>query len=99
MKKVYSVCPLDIRFFCSLYQNTSLLLSINLIINKMKIRVNNKEVETQTCNLQQLSQELNFPQTGIAVAVNNRMIPRAQWEHYILNEHDDLIIIKAVCGG
>jgi sulfur carrier protein len=65
----------------------------------MKIRVNNKEVETQTCNLQRLSQELNFPQTGIAVAVNNRMIPRAQWEHYILNEHDDLIIIKAVCGG
>lgn len=65
----------------------------------MKIRVNNKEVETQTCNLQQLSQELNFPQTGIALAVNNRMIPRAQWEYYILNENDDLIIIKAVCGG
>lgn len=89
----------DIRFFLFYTKNTSLLLIINLIFNKMKIRVNNKEVETQTCNLQRLSQELNFPQTGIAVAVNNRMIPRAQWEHYILNEHDDLIIIKAVCGG
>ncbi|MBQ5925175.1 MAG: sulfur carrier protein ThiS [Paludibacteraceae bacterium] len=65
----------------------------------MKIRVNNKEVETQTCNLQLLSQELNFPQTGIAVAVNNRMIHRAQWEQYTLNPNDDLIIIKAVCGG
>ncbi len=65
----------------------------------MKIRVNNKEVETQARNLQALSQELNFPQTGIAVAVNNRIIPRTQWEHYILNKNDDLIIIKAVCGG
>ena len=65
----------------------------------MKIRVNNKEVETQARNLQALSQELNFPKTGIALAVNNRIIHRAQWEHYILNEHDDLIIIKAVCGG
>ena len=65
----------------------------------MKIKVNNKEIETGACHLQKLSQELELPPTGIAVAVNNRMIPRAQWEHYILNEHDDLIIIKAVCGG
>lgn len=65
----------------------------------MKIRVNNKEVESEACNLHILSQELNFPKTGIALAVNNRMIPRAQWESYALNENDDLIIIKAVCGG
>ena len=89
----------DIRFFLFYTKNTSLLLIINLIFNKMKIRVNNKEVETQTCNLQRLSQELNFPQTGIALAVNNRIIPRAQWEQYTLNPNDDLIIIKAVCGG
>ena len=89
----------DIRFFLFYTKNTSLLLIINLIFNKMKIRVNNKEVETQARNLQALSQELNFPQTGIALAVNNRMIPRAQWESYLLNENDDLIIIKAVCGG
>lgn len=65
----------------------------------MKITVNNKEVTTGCQNLLELSQELNFPLSGIALAVNNRIIPRAQWEHYILNEHDDLIIIKAVCGG
>ena len=65
----------------------------------MKIRVNNKEVETGACHLLKLSQELELPSSGIAVAVNNRMVPRAEWEHFVLNENDELIIIKAVCGG
>ena len=64
----------------------------------MKIKVNNKEVETGACHLLKLSQELKLP-TGIAVAVNNRMIPRTEWEHFVLREHDELVIIKAVCGG
>ena len=65
----------------------------------MKIKVNNKEVETGACHLLKLSQELELPPTGIAVAVNNRMIPRTEWEHFVLRKHDELVIIKAVCGG
>ena len=65
----------------------------------MKISVNNKEVETGANYLLQLSQQLELPQTGIAVAVNNRMVPRSEWEHFVLHENDELIIIKAVCGG
>ena len=65
----------------------------------MKISVNNKEVETGANYLLQLSQQLELPQTGIAVAVNNRMVPRSEWEHFAIHEEDELIIIKAVCGG
>ena len=65
----------------------------------MKISVNNKEVETGANYLLQLSQQLELPQTGIAVAVNNHMVPRSEWEHFVLHEEDELIIIKAVCGG
>ena len=65
----------------------------------MKIKVNNKEVETGASNLLILSLELELPQTGIAVAVNNRMIPRTEWEQFVLYENDELVIIKAVCGG
>ena len=65
----------------------------------MKISVNNKEVETGANYLLQLSQQLELPQTGIAVAVNNRMVPRSEWEHFYIHEEDELIIIKAVCGG
>ena len=65
----------------------------------MKLRVNNKEVETWATNLFLFSQEQNLPITGIAIAVNNRMIPRTEWDTYTLNEGDNILIIKAVCGG
>ena len=65
----------------------------------MKIKVNSKEVETGASNLLILSQELELPQTGIAVAVNNCMTPRTEWEQFVLYENDELVIIKAVCGG
>ena len=65
----------------------------------MKLRVNDKEVGTRATNLSQFSQEQNLPITGIAIAVNNRMIPRTEWDTYTLNEGDNILIIKAVCGG
>jgi len=36
---------------------------------------------------------------GIAVAVNNRVIPRSNWEKYQLNENDKITIITATQGG
>lgn len=65
----------------------------------MKVQVNNKEVETHSTTLLQLTQELNLPAQGIAVAVNNRMVPRTQWEALLLTENDNLVVIKAACGG
>lgn len=65
----------------------------------MKVQVNNKEVETSSTTLSQLTQELNLPVQGIAVAVNNQMVPRAQWDAFPLKENDSLVIIKAACGG
>ena len=65
----------------------------------MKLKVNNQEVETGVITLSQFSQEQNLPTTGIAVAVNQRMVPRTKWDSYTLNEGDNIIIIKAVCGG
>ena len=65
----------------------------------MKLKVNDKEVETGAINLFLFSQEQNLPATGIAVAVNNRMIPRTEWDSFDLNDGDNILIIKAVCGG
>ena len=65
----------------------------------MKLKVIDKEVETGATNLSQFSQEQNLPTSGIAVAVNNRMIPRTEWDAFILNDGDSILIIKAVCGG
>ena len=65
----------------------------------MKLKVNDKEVETGATTLSQFSQEQNLPTSGNAVAVNNRMIPRTEWDAFILNDGDSILIIKAVCGG
>lgn len=66
----------------------------------MKIKVNNKEMElTGENTLQQVAQILELPDKGVAVAVNNRMIPRAEWGTCSVQENDQIIIIKAACGG
>ena len=66
----------------------------------MKVQVNNKEVEiTPDSTLTQLTAQLELPVQGIAIAVNNKMIPRIEWECFILHENDNLVIIKAAWGG
>ena len=65
----------------------------------MKVRINNIETETQSVTLLSLAEELNLPAKGVAVAINNKMVPRDQWESTILEEQANILIIKAVCGG
>ena len=65
----------------------------------MKVTVNNKEVETQAQNLLQFSQELNLPATGVALAVDQQMVPRDKWGDFVMADGQKIIIIKAVCGG
>ena len=64
----------------------------------MKVQVNNKEVETTASTLAQLATQLQLPENGVAIAVNNRMIPRPQWDGFGLQENDNLIVIKAACN-
>ena len=50
----------------------------------MKVQVNNKEVEiTPDSTLTQLTAQLELPVQGIAIAVNNKMIPRTEWEGFM----------------
>ena len=66
----------------------------------MKVLVNNKETELiQGNTIADLAQQMNLPQQGVAIAVQNRMVPRAEWSEKVLQEGDSLVIIKAACGG
>ena len=45
----------------------------------MKVQVNNKEVKiTDASTITQLTEQLELPSQGIAIAVNNKMIPRTE---------------------
>lgn len=41
----------------------------------------------------------NLPEKGVAIALNNNMVHRSEWESTVLKDNDDVIVIKAVCGG
>ena len=36
---------------------------------------------------------------GIAIAVNNTVIPKTEWEKYIVKNNDNITIINAIFGG
>lgn len=65
----------------------------------MKLFFNNKEISTEAQTLQQLAQELSLPDKGIAVAVDNKLVPRPEWDAFLLKESIRIVVIKAVCGG
>ena len=66
----------------------------------MKITVNDKQHEiSEGTTIAQLLGELGYGKAGMAVAIDERVIPLSKWEEYIINEGVSLLIIQAVSGG
>jgi sulfur carrier protein len=43
--------------------------------------------------------QLGEKQNGVAVAINNTVIPKKNWHTTLLNQNDNILIIKATQGG
>lgn len=66
----------------------------------MKILINGNEQELgEAVSIAQLLSEKQIGKDGIAVALNQNVIPRDQWEKTTLKENDNVLIIKATKGG
>ena len=67
----------------------------------MEITVNQEVYQvTDVCTVQQLlTIVLSTPAKGIAVAVNQAIIAKSNWDNHLLNPGDHIIIIKATQGG
>ncbi|HBL70612.1 sulfur carrier protein ThiS [uncultured Alistipes sp.] len=66
----------------------------------MEVIVNRTPVAARDgATLSELLAALGTPADGVAVAVNNRVVPRSEWTTAILHEADKVTIIRAVCGG
>lgn len=67
----------------------------------MIVFINNKNCElTFNANLTMvLEQNGILSQKGIAVAVNNAVIPKAEWQTKTVIENDKITIIRATQGG
>ncbi|MFL5727855.1 MAG: sulfur carrier protein ThiS [Cytophagaceae bacterium] len=67
----------------------------------MNLFVNNEKKEIQNpLNIAGLLGEIKLHSAkGIAVAINNEVIPKSDWEKYSLKENDKVTIIRATQGG
>ena len=66
----------------------------------MKIQVNEQALEvSENTNIEQLLLQLDKPLVGSAVAVNQEVITRSQWESYIISEGDNISLFQAIAGG
>ncbi len=46
-----------------------------------------------------LLESMNLHQPGAALAVNQTIIPREQWQQHRLQEGDSLLLFQAIAGG
>ena len=65
----------------------------------MEIIVNNSKTSTHAADLQALAVELGLPEKGVALALDSKMVPRADWDKTLLHEGAKLLVIRAACGG
>jgi len=65
----------------------------------MQVIINQQETELQASTLTGLVNELQLPDVGIAIAVNQQIIPRNVWDSLQLNQNDQITIIRATRGG
>jgi sulfur carrier protein len=67
----------------------------------MEITVNQQSYSvSQICSLQEmLASVILQPTNGIAIAVNQEIISKSNWDSYALQPGDNITVIKATQGG
>ena len=67
----------------------------------MNIKLNDQDVVLESqISLEELFQLYNISATkGVAVAVNEMIIPKKNWPFHPINENDKILVITATQGG
>ena len=67
----------------------------------MQVTVNQQVhiLEKNQYNLIQLLSRLSLNQQGIAIAINQDVVPKTQWIETTLNDGDDVSIFTMIAGG
>lgn len=66
----------------------------------MQITFNQQSLEVGTgLTVSALLEQHNVPLKGVAVAINNEVIPRSLWPEVGVAENDQVAVFQAVAGG
>lgn len=67
---------------------------MNIYFNGESFQINNQNSLVEILAIKKLSEK-----KGIAVAVNNKVVPKQKWNDFIMNENDKILVITATQGG
>lgn len=66
----------------------------------MHIIINDQPIEVEPpITVHQLLTQLGQSTSGSALAINQVIIPKSQWESHFLNEQDNILLFQAIAGG
>ncbi|RFQ47896.1 sulfur carrier protein ThiS [Listeria monocytogenes] len=66
----------------------------------MKIRLNDQPLElAQPLSVDALLEQLERHQPGTALAINQTIIPRADWVNHLVQDGYDILLFQAIAGG
>lgn len=68
----------------------------------MKFKLNNEELDRQESQIELiplLKEKKLYIDRGIAVAINDEILPKSNWDNYLVKENDNILIITATQGG
>ncbi|MDE6371818.1 MAG: sulfur carrier protein ThiS [Duncaniella sp.] len=67
----------------------------------MKVFLNHRPIEKAEAELSltALLEEEGLARAGVAVAINNKVVPRKDWDTTPLHDGVKITVIHAVCGG
>jgi sulfur carrier protein len=67
----------------------------------MEVTINNQNyLLKEACSIEQLFAAVLFSETdGLAIAVNQTIISKSDWDRHVLNPGDQIMLIKATQGG
>ena len=67
----------------------------------MEVQINQNTYSfTAVKTIDEVLEQLDLPRhKGVAIAVNNAVVPQHQWADYTLKNEDKVLLIKASAGG
>lgn len=69
-------------------------------MSKMYIKVNSKLRELPyPITVAEFVQQEKVPEGGTAIAINGKVVRRAEWDGRLIVENDDIVLIRAAYGG
>ncbi|EPL6456901.1 MULTISPECIES: sulfur carrier protein ThiS [Providencia] len=66
----------------------------------MHILINDQNMTLDApLTVNQLFEVLGRSTTGTALAINQVIIPKSQWDSHLINDQDNILLFQAIAGG